>query len=260
MTKLFVEVRQTQRRLGAPVLVPLEEVRKHTGFRSVYCYDEVVAQHIQDSRSTRDLRGVLVHSDTLFLDFDNVDNTYFRDFLIRQGIGFELYDSGNRSMHYHIPITPMAGITVPAAQKAWVKQHAPDADMSFYHPSGQYRLPRTYHAKTGKPKILVQSYSGQLLSIPEYRASNVPVAFRTEGGSRESLIMLLVTRKGEGGRRPHIFQLATCAAELGMDFEETLEHLRWWNSHRCDSPHEEAVLQQQAVGAYRYISRKMNNE
>jgi hypothetical protein len=255
MTKWFIEIRGTPQRSGAPRLVPLEDSHKYTGFRSVYAYNSDVAALINSRNSTADLRDQSVYSDTLFVDFDNTDPEPLCRYLIENGIRFERWDSGNRSTHLHIGIEPMFGVWVPASQKAWMKEHAPEADLSFYHQSGQYRLPRTYHAKTGKPKKLIAEYAGSLLIIPQAEQEQTEVEIQ-EGGDKTTLAMLLLASRGEGKRRPHLFQLGVSALECGYTYEESLNHLRFWNSRMSSEPHTEQVLRQQLDGAYKYVSRR----
>jgi hypothetical protein len=255
MTKWFIEIRSMPQRSGAPRLVPLEDQHKYTGFRSVYCYNSDVKALIDSRGSTADLREYPVYSDTLFVDFDNTDSSAFKQYLIEQNIAFKHFDSGNRSDHYHIEIESICGVWVPTSQKAWMKEHAPDADLSFYHPSGVYRLPRTYHAKTGKPKKLIAEYAGSLLIIPQAEQEQTEVEIQ-EGGDKTTLAMLLLASRGEGKRRPHLFQLAVASLECGHSYEEALSNLEFWNSRMSSKPHEPQVLIQQLEGAIKYVNRR----
>lgn len=256
----FVEVRATQQRTGRPVLVPLSEVQKYTGYRSVFCYGPELAERIRQTGSTKDLRGESVYSDTLFLDFDNSDGASTIAYLKEQGIAFERYTSGSRSVHLHVPIVPIEGADVPARHKAWVKQYAADADVSFYHPAGVYRLDRTFHAKTGKPKQLLESVAGKLLELPKLSTNQRPTVVVTDGGTPEQFYIHLCTRKGIGGRRPHMFVLAAAGFEAGMDYEQVLDATRWWNAVMCDEPHDDQAVVTQINGALHFIGRKYGKE
>lgn len=255
MTTYYVEVRASVRRVGAPRLVPLDQIYQHTGFRSVVSYDEKVAALIREQGGTANLRGQSVYADTLFMDFDGHDPASFREWLIASGLGYIEYESGNRSVHYHIPIKPMYGPGVTDAMKAWTKKHAPSADISFLHNAGVYRLPLTYHPKQpGKSKQVVVSRPGPLLELDAVAAEQFDAA--DAGGSREEFFTLLTQAVGEGKRQPRAWLLATMAAECGMEFDEASEHLLWWNTWLVDPPHEPDVIIKQVESAYRRLARR----
>lgn len=255
----WVEIRAAVRRAGAPRLLPLAEVDQHRGFRSVYAYDESVVALIREQGGTHDLRGQPVYADELFVDFDSHDPTAFRTWLRSTNLAWEEYDSGNRSVHFHIPLVPVFGVWVPDAMKRWVRSVAPTADLSFYHPSGQYRLPGTYHAKRpGQCKALVDAQMGEPLQLqaPDQRAGARLVASPGADTTPEQFYTALIGRVAEGHRRPTAWRLATMAAEIGMEFEDAVDHLDWWNSNNCDPPHELDVLVKQAESAYRRLARR----
>lgn len=252
----FVEIRATTRRTGPIRLVPLAEVDQHTGFRSVFCYSDEVADLIRESGSTRELQGVSVYSDTLFVDFDNQDPGPFRQALVERGVGFQAYDSGNRSCHFHIPVEPMEGPWVPLAQKQFMKGLAPEADLSFYHAAGQYRLPRTYHSKTGRPKTLIEQVEGKLLVIPKTEPREFRISLAGSDASEEYLHLLLTQRAAVGARSMHLFKIAITGAELGKTPEDVLDDLRYWNENFAERPHSDSVLMRNCVGAFERVSRR----
>lgn len=252
----FVEVRPTVKRTSAPRLAPLDTVNEFTGFRSVYGYLPETAQHITETGSTRDLRGEIVYSDKLFVDFDNTDPSAMIEWLIAAGIGFEIYNSGNRSTHLHVDIEPMLGAWVPAAQKAWMRTRAPTADMTFYHAAGQYRLPRTFHSKTGRAKELVKRHDGQALVINQAPAPVFTIGHSFDESSQERLFQLLSQSQGVGGRSRHLWLIATTCARLGMSFDEACSKLAWWNDNMsADNPHTTGVLVRQCESAYQQVLR-----
>ena len=249
----LVEVRSTVRRAGRPRLIPIEDVWRHRGFRSVYGYGQEAAEQIEESRSSKGLRGLDVYSDWLFTDFDGTDPKPLLSHLDSEWIAYEVYDSGNRSVHVHIVIEPMFGAWVPAAQKTWIRQHAPGADLSFYHPAGQYRLPGTYHAKgNGRCKELVRTQAGKALVIapPRDRPLVVPRE-ATPADAKEQVLALAMTKRGVGQRSPHIWLIAKSAAELGMSVAETHEIVNWWNKRFCEPPQDARTIERQINEGYR---------
>jgi hypothetical protein len=251
----WVEVRAGLRRNGPPRLVPLDEVGKHQGFRSVFAYEGEVAEYIRESKSTSGLRGLPVYADTLFVDFDNGPADVLIALLQDRGIGYQLWHSGGRSQHLHIPIEPISGVWVPSALKRWMKKNAPGADLSFYHPAGMYRLPGTYHAKNvGQRKHLLDQRSGDKLVIhePPTPQLHVPTATDSDFNVADLYAHSLISA-APGERQPRAWFLATKAFELGWDMEQVLEHLRWWNDTQCDPPHSDSVLVRQAQSALQQL-------
>lgn len=252
----YVEVRSSVRRVGPPRLVPLDQVGQHRGFRSVVAYDETVANLIREQGGTANLRGQPVYADTLFMDFDSHSPDEFLAWLATSGLEHTIWDSGGRSVHVHIPMRPVFGPWVTDSMKEWTKQHAPTADISFLHPAGQYRLPYTFHAKhAGKSKQLVSSREGALLElVPTDR--EVFAASDQPSVGKEEFIRMLMQAVGEGHRRPRAWLLATMAAECGLEFEDAVEHLLWWNSKLVDPPHEADTIIKQCESAYRRMARR----
>lgn len=254
----FVEIRPSVRRTGPPKLVPLSEVYKHTGFRTIVCYSETVAEMIREQGSTLNLRHMPVYADTLFLDFDGHEPTEFLAWMRGSGLAFEQFDSGNRSIHLHIPIEPIEGVWVTAAMKEWIKAHCPTADTSFIHNAGMYRLPGTYHHKQpGRCKTLTYRQPGSCLKL-ERPALDLGLKFKLDEpqGTIEEFFTLLMQAQGEGHRAPHLFRLAITGAEAGLSYDETLEHLRWWNERMSSPPRDDFTVQSQCASAYRRLARK----
>lgn len=250
----FVEIRAGVRRTGPPRLVELEEVSKHRGFRSVFCFDAETAQFIQDVGSTSNLRGRPVYCSELFMDFDQGNPVEFREWLRSSGLQFETYDSGGRSIHFHIAMEPVYGGWVPTACKRWVQQHSKGADVSFYHPAGMYRLPGTFHAKhAGRCKRLIEEGGDNKLVLTEPPARETRPFEAT--GSREDFFLMLLERREPGGRSMFLWRLAMTAAQAGIGFEETLENVRWWNSQQSQ-PHVDQHVVRQCESAYQQLARR----
>lgn len=253
----FVEIRSTVQRRGRPRFVPLTEVGRYRGFRSVFAYSSELVERIEAIGAMRNLRGESVYADTLFMDFDGHDPAAFRLWLQSSGLGWEEYDSGNRSVHFHIPIEPVHAPWLPAAMKAWTRQHAPTADTSFLHPAGQYRLPGTYHAKQpGRRKQLVQIGLGVPLVL-ERPAVLPPLGpIDASDSSREQFYSMLLVSRGEGQRRPWLWQAATVGAEAGLSADEVLAGLLTWNTHLCQPAHDAGIVIKQVESAFRRLAHR----
>ncbi len=252
----LVEIRTAVQRRGPPRLVPLAEVDQHRGFRSCFAYDAATVQRIREQGGTGGLRNCEVFADMLFMDFDGHDPTQFREWLAGSGLGYEEWDSGGRSVHFHIPMQPVFGAWVPQACKQWTRRHAPTADVSFLHPAGVYRLPYTYHSKhAGRCKVPVGGQAGHLLTLAKPADERyVPAAI--QDSTPERFYTMLTKAVGEGNRRPYAWHLATVAAECGMEFDDAVEHLLWWNQHLCDPAHSADAIIKQVESAYRRLARE----
>jgi hypothetical protein len=244
----YCEHRDTLMRHGRIELVPVDELEGLRGFRSVYEFNEDIAKEIQQRNSTAGLRGVPVYSDTLFLDFDDAATaaTKFKELLIDKNYAYDEYTSGNRSVHFHVYIEPMEGPNVPYYQKSWVKKHAPNADISFYHPAGIYRLPLTFHSKRpGFRKQLLSSRGGDRLKIP----TDIPVpkrpVYNPGESSTKSLTIfmdMLYKPQAEGNRTPYMCKLLGCARLAGLTGEQALDYILMWNSDHAKPAHPEEYV------------------
>ena len=257
----WVEIRKNVRRSReAPLLVPLGKEADYTGFRSVYAYDDATAERIEQSRSSAGLSGCNLYSDSLLLDCDDYDVSFFvRCWLTTSGIGFDEYETGNRGAHYHIPIAPMEGASVPYSQKQWVSGNLIGVDTSMYHSAGQFRLPRTLHEKTERPKVLVSSEGGSTLTIPmlEPRAF-VPMSERPTRLIRDLLLRELFKPASPGGREPHIFILCCCCRDLGYSVDQAIDLCLFWNKNYATPPHEVEYVRRTVQAKYYVFGRSRN--
>ena len=246
----YVEVRAWQARQGKPWFVPLSELVGKRGFRSVYAYPEAVRDHIAERGSSADLGGQPVYSDKLFLDFDDVGCADTIDALADMGVAFSVWTSGNRSFHIHVELAPMLGPDVPFSQKYWVQHSVPDkADLTFYTPSGQFRLPGTLHEKTKQRKVRLQTYVGEPLALPSVKQPT-PRTGILRGGVEATFMVRVLRRQAEPGRRVYAWHLAKSAYEEGFSYEDALRSIHWWNQNRCEPPLSGEVLVSRVLQVY----------
>lgn len=238
--QFWLEVRAWKARRGLPFFVRLGEEARCSGFRSVYAYSQDLKDEILARGTTAEMGLVPVYSDVLLLDFDSGDTGDFGEWLIDEGVAFESYISGGRSIHLHVHIVPMFGERVPYSQKGWVIAHAPLADVSFYHAAGQYRLPGTVHEKTGKRKQLTLTHPGRRLEIPTLELPRLMAS--GVGGQRETsgaFLPGLMRRKGPGERTVYTWHLAKVARREGVEFDVACTQILWWNRTYSSPPQPE---------------------
>lgn len=248
----WLEIRAWQERVGVPFFVSLDDYKtglRYIGFRSVYAYPDHVKQAITEQRSTAGLDWAPVYADQLLVDFDNNDAAAgeFVAYLYDEGYACEVYNSGNRSTHVHVWCEPADGTWVPWSQRCWVAKHAPGADLTFYHQAGQFRLPGTRHAKTGRRKELQHELSGKLLAI-----DRVDKPLATASAPKPGAFFAhLLRHKGEGERRVYVWHLAKQARAEGYEFAEALAHILWWNARYCVPALAQDAVRQKVLEVYR---------
>lgn len=256
----YVEHRPQVRRQGKIKLIPVDQLADKYGFRSVYAYDEDTKNRISAANSTKGLHGCDLYSDTLLMDFDNCgeDAIKFQNDLLLKQISHQMFDSGNRSIHFHIPLEkPMIGPQIYQIQKAWVIQHAPTADISFYQPAGMYRLDGTYHVKNpGHRKFCLADVKYKTkLDLQEYQSDTdrkLPKMVILDDVSEYYSLLshLLTTRQGEGGRNFHVWKIVKTCHQIGWDADKAYSEAMFWNQHKADPSLPESEIMQTVRGVY----------
>ena len=253
MTHLYLYT-PTVKRSGKPQLLEGDELKSRQGFRSVFGYPDTTAAVIAQNGNTRKLKGMELYLDCLLVDFDNCedDADRFGEYLRDNGIGHEVYDSGNRSQHYHVPTKPLTSRTLPRDVRHWVQLHAPGADLTIYTTSGLFRLPGTWHEKNpGRRKQLTAAYEGDKLIVPKsqrphYFNSAIPEAKVAD----RKLSIGLSARKSEGGRRCYVYYLAKNAHDAGYPEEAALGFITQWNMKCASPPLDLADIERKVSEAY----------
>lgn len=243
MNEFYYEVRRTVERHGPPVYVQHGELVGMTGFRSVYGFDRETRDMILTRGSVRDLDGLPVYSDTLFIDFDGMEGVNVLDNALRgEGIRYEVWDTGRRGVHFHIPIAPMFGPGVPYSQLRWVREHAPgEWDGTVYRPHSVIRLPGTMHEKNpGHGKEVLWASPGKTLIIPALTppppTSATPGSLDGTAKPESVFWSNILVPKSSPGRTNRVYYLGALARECGVEYEAGLEAVRNWAVTWCSPP------------------------
>lgn len=234
------EYRTEKYRRGAPLL--LDTPSRQFRYRSLYGYGPDTAQDIHSRGNTRDLAGCPVYSDCIVVDCDTeVEAETVKERLTELDIPFELWLTGNRGCHFHIPIEPMYGTDVIWSQTCWLRDIGiwDIIDTSIYRENGQIRVPGAVHEKTGRVKEKVMNAVGTAIKI-DRRTPPPTITNRREvvDGSpeaRHEYFRNLMYQRFEGGRHGHMFILWCRGNEAGFSSETIFNDIRWWNS-RCAIP------------------------
>ena len=241
MSILYEIRRQVTRGGRAILLVPKQDLHNYTGFRSIYGFGSDAQEYILTEQTTAGLAGHNFYSDELLVDFDDEWDAAEELAEDLMPYSYQMYDTGGRSIHFHIPITPMYGADTPAIQREWMKLYYPRSDTGIYKSSGIYRLPDTYHhKKIGAKKVLIEDNQGDTLEIGDVRPKTVWHTALSPEEEREdierALDNLLMMSIREGGRNTRAFNIMRLCKLTGETYDSTLRLLNLWNEQFCHPP------------------------
>ena len=237
---------------------PTADLEGLTGFRTIAQWNEVDIGLAQAAGTIKALKDVPCVIDTLFVDFDNQerDAIRFRDWLKSELLTYEMWDSGGRSQHFHIPIVPLHSADAPSSLKQFMKVHCRNLayDSSIYAYTSLFRLPNTEHAKTGRKKTLLEANGIDILHIdlkqPE-RYENLIITDIDEFNLTMSRYgNLLQNSPDEGNRSITLWSIAKSFCEVGLSYETTEELLFKLNDSWGDAGKEYAKVLSQLKYAY----------
>lgn len=241
----------TVKRTGVPVLVDSDQLVGRQGFRSVFGYPETTTLTIQKQANTRDITHLPVYCDTLFVDFDDQIElaNKFEHYLREEQYEFSKYDSGNRSVHFHVPVVPIVGNWVPRAVYEYASKHANGCDLSIYRHTGLFRLVGTWHEKhPGHFKRLLATSSGRSLVIEQPRGQTLTYARQDLG---VPLSLIINKRVDTGGRRCYAYTIGNVCNKRGLSQEDALRLALQWNDTCAVPPLEPEIIWQKIEEAYR---------
>lgn len=250
----------TTNRFHTAKLIPREDIKGLTGFRTIPCYDPDVKKLIEANGNMKGLEDSPVMVDTLFLDFDNgesdsLDKTKRK--MQKAGIGYELYFSGKKGYHLECKLVPLYGRFIMPKIKFFVEHNLAlskaEVDHTIYHNCGLIRLEGTIHDDTGKPKILVDSHTGSLLEIDVIASEKIykneadldkfQIALQRIANSCEGEI-------GSGERHVLLYSIGRNLLEAGVS-QETASELLLQLNKRFNPPKEEDELLHQVRRLYK---------
>jgi hypothetical protein len=255
----YYEVRPTVSRIGKLRFVPADELHLHTGFRSVYGYDEALVDLLLDRGSTEAMAGYPVFANELIVDVDDDDLVpQVAEQLKKLGVSFQWFNTGRRGAHFHVATEPLCVRNLPHSMRMWCKSNMPEGvDLTIYREAAVIRLPGTWHEKNpGHRKELVHSASGNLLVIPVVAPPPPPSGTwdRTEGPRpKAEFWALYLETKAEPGRHMRLFALGARAAECGMSYEEGLDAVTEWAATKAIPPIPGHDVAQHYANGYRRV-------
>jgi len=209
----------------APIKVTTIDKVPDTGFCTVYQYDESLLNYFTKHGCTKGFSKTnpVCYTDKLLVDFDNQLEAArdFFDTLVDMKVGFKVYNSGGRSIHFHIDRVPVASVHLPHSDKKWMEQYASKADMSLYQVGRVFRLEGTIHHDTGKAKVLIQQVEGVPLdSLPIVERELTPYTNGEVDYNKvfdDPIVYQSFMGYGAGERELNMFKLITHLREYGMN-------------------------------------------
>lgn len=247
-------------------LIPEEDLVGQLGFRGVYCYDEEAAILLKAQENSLGLNRFTPCSSTLFTDFD--DQPEEAEILItslkENNIGFTVYDSGNRSVHIHIPHVFKSSKSLPYTHMKILEKlgvNLDKIDTTLYRNHSIYRLEGTKHSKTGKTKVALYEVEGDLLDFNIIEAPTKSIDYTNKGDQvnlehfLDVMYKYLINGAGTGSRYGSFFNIACCAAEVGLSTESTVNLIKIINDG-YENPHPDSEIHRAVEGGYEFISRR----
>lgn len=228
------------------------------GFTSLYAVDESTAQAIQSAGTAKNFKGV-VWSERLWIDVDSYEAADTTERKLKEmGYAFISYESGGRGAHFGVLRTSDPSHLLPLQDKAFVREHFPEADATIYTHLHPFRLPGTLHNKTGRPKRFVSQAAGKPIELPPYRDEVRSVGrsevFAVSGQTKSIFDIHFIQRNSEaskeGERHAHLVRLIYALRDNGYD----VNIARWWVNEvnkRFSPPKEEYEIEKALGSIYR---------
>lgn len=192
------------------------------GFRSVYAVRKETAEEIKKT-GFKGYKGE-VWAPVLSVDVDNYGHGQE---VARQlktlGIGFRMWDSGSKGIHFEIDRIAPASKHLPFWDKRWVERNIENADTSIYTHLHLFRLPGTRHRETGRKKTLLETFQGKAIQYEQADLTpptfnNVTVVGTNDRSIFDDFMIKICSAPQENGKRHQA--LMTIATILRYNFNE----------------------------------------
>lgn len=199
------------------------------GFSSLYRITTETAEALNTS-GIAGYKGT-VWSPGLWLDCDTEESAMeTRARLTQLGLGFEVWSTGNRGMHFYVERPHAPSHLLPQIDREWVKSNFSNIDTSIYSHLHLFRNPGAKHAKTGKPKLCLERISGPPLLLAdtvEERQFLSGEVRPTQSIFLDNYIMCMTVPFEEGQRHQALLNIALAMKRVG----EPLSFIERWLHH-----------------------------
>lgn len=228
------------------------------GFSTVYAFSEEHADIIRSSGASKGMNKYPVYADCITFDLDNGDKFLkpLIGWFTEKGLGYRLYDSGNKGYHFCVPHTPIYNIDLPYTHRMLAEATGVEYDPTLYQAGRLLRNIGTIHEKSGRPKQIIEQVEGE--SILEITLRHPPESrFKISEVEDEELLPFFLNAvsnlygnsPGCGKRHTIAWGLARDASRCGLSYETTLELLLTINaSWGSDSKEPEYIAEAVSQG------------
>lgn len=209
--------------------VSVDDLDIYTGYRSVFAWSKEDAVEAKTAGTVKVLKDRPAFTDTIFVDFDNNEKgaLAFKKDLDDEDLLYEMYTSGGRSLHFHIPTVPAYDIRVPNSVRKFMQNFSQHGyDQSVYNYCSLFRLSGTIHEKTGKPKELIDRggfFTLELNLVEPDKIAIIPTEHDALAVAMAIYCNYIGTGVAEGGRYTVQWKVAKAFQEAGLSFDTALE-------------------------------------
>lgn len=230
------------------------------GWTSVYAFSEEDAAVIKANGNSRGWGQYEVWSDIMYIDIDaespkKADEklTEYTAVLLKKGIGFDVYTSGNKGYHVVVKHQLVGSKFLPWSQQKQVEAWGFEVDNSIYRHSGLIALNGRVHPKTGKRKFHLYHTPGEAFLLNIVEKKEVVACFTSLSSTPLGIVLMnlqgLVDFPPEVGKRHmEIFKISRDLSGLGMDIGTILGIVKCVNS-QWPNPKPDTDIERAVKGA-----------
>lgn len=234
MEEWWVEFSRSKNRSGA--MLPLDRVQwmidntYNSGYRSHYMLARTDALEVRSRGHSRGFAEFEVAAIGFIIDLDDGDASVeeVEARITAKGWKYNLYFSGGKGYHFELFHDLMQSRALPYSHLKFVESWCPEADMSLYQHGRLISLPGRIHERTRKPKKLIKSVEGDLVTIEIKQPPVDAFHFAPNGGLTEfqvgldRLANLSVCEPTPGNRHTSLWGASKELANAGVPYEVCL--------------------------------------
>jgi hypothetical protein len=206
---------------------------KDPGYSSVYSFSSEAALKIIEQGSSKGLGQYPVASNRLVIDIDSDDPHYsegimrdYSSFLRSDGLAHTVWFSGSKGYHIEIPHEWIESIDLPYSHLKAVESFNFEVfDRSLYQHGRLLSLPGRIHPKTGKRKVKIEEYGGDLLTVTLQQKEETRFDFSTISSSLGTVLndlsFMCNLQPKEGNRHTILWGMAKDCATVGLPMHIT---------------------------------------
>lgn len=219
---------------SAPHIISKAEIPLYSevgGHLSIYGYDTSLPNYYEKEKTCDKFSTTFptAFSEVFYVDFDDKkeEAREFYKFCKSNDFNFKVFDSGNRSIHFHVSRVHIASPFLPYSDKVYAKKNIQGCDTSIYRHGATLRMENTVHTKTDKKKILLEHHKGSnKIEIPITEPDLViREVEQTKTGSIFNEFIILTSTGGlvTGSRNKNMYQIIKKLKEYGKSNEFIIE-------------------------------------